>query len=107
MASTLVQFGTGTVSVGCNKFKFKDGEPEQWYIKIHEIKDLGKPKRVGEHLEDEDVNKSGSYIMLTFPTEKQMLIVMAAFGNKTYEAIKDNWNKAASEREWKEVGSIA
>lgn len=80
-ARMLVQFGTGTVSVGCNKI---EGPPEQWYIKIQET---NKPKLVGEVLAKSDVLPDQE-IVLTFPNERQMLEVMVAFTRKDYIAVK-------------------
>lgn len=94
-AYMLVQFGTGTVSVGCNIIK---GPIEQWCITIHEIKDLNKPFKVGEPLIENDIMREGQSIMLTFPTERQMLNVLAAIGNQTYEEVKSKFDKALAER---------
>jgi hypothetical protein len=89
VAKMYAQFGMGTVSVGCNKFK----DLEQWFIKIREIKEV---KRVGQLLTIDEVELNQE-IILTFPTEKQMIVVMAAFTNKTYDDVLEQFNAKKNE----------
>jgi len=89
----IIQFGTGTLNMGCAKCK---GEPDQWYIAIRPK--IGPPAVVGESIETKDFDDSQE-IILTFPTEKQMLIVKGAFVNKSYEETKEAWDKAQADKE--------
>jgi hypothetical protein len=89
----IIQFGTGTLACGCKKI---DGPPEQWVIFLRPK--LGAPAVVGSKIEVKDFDNSQK-IVLTFPTEKQMLTVKGAFVNKSYEETKEAWDKALAKKQ--------
>lgn len=89
---TIIQFGTGTLACGCKKI---DGPPEQWVIVLRPK--LGAPAVVGSNIEVKDFDDSQE-IILTFPTEKQMLTVKGALVNRSYEETKEAWDKAQAEK---------
>lgn len=78
-----VLFGYGSTSVGCIKAK----DSNDYYVVI---RPTIKTFNVGDILSNDDVNYNNEFI-LVFPTEKQMLSVMAALTNKTFEEIKIKW----------------
>lgn len=96
-ARMFAQFGSGTVSVGCNKLT---GPPEQWYIKITETK---KPVTIGQSLTEDDILHNQE-IILTFPTKRQMIEVMAAFTDKLCEEVEKAFDAALeASLEWRAI----
>ena len=83
-----VLFGHGSVVVGCNETKSGD-----WYVVIRPSTAKFNP---GDTVKDE-VNFDNE-IMLVFPTEKQMLTVMAAFTNKSFEEVENKWIEKLAEK---------
>ena len=97
-AKMFAAFGEGNICVGCNKVKSKD-------IYFVAIKELKETHQIAEPVNNEDVVYNQE-IILTFPTQTQMLSVMAAFTNKTYEQMLEKWNLALAKseaREWIET----
>lgn len=94
-STLIIQFGTGTISVGAGKLA-----DDQWNVVIRETL---KVHNIGEKLVTADINTQHE-IVLTFPDEKQMLTVMAAFTNKAYDEIKTKYDAAAIDRWEIEIG---
>jgi hypothetical protein len=84
----LAEFGKGTVIIGCNRVQANE-QSEFWYVSIREANKQFVP---GEKVETSDILDHSSEIYLTFPSESQMLKVMAGLSNKTLEAVTEKWN---------------
>jgi len=83
-AKVYSEFGYGGLSVG----GFKIPDPEMWCISIKEMKDK---KEIGSSV-DKDAEVVGStQIILSFPTENQMIAVLAAFTNQSFEVVDNKW----------------
>jgi len=87
-------FGAGSVAVGC----FKVDDPELYCVSIGE---LAKAAPIGSIVLKVDVVHN-TEVVLSFPTEDQMIAVMAAFTNKSFEVVHNAWKaKQAEKEEWK------
>lgn len=87
----MAEFGKGTLVVGAAK------NDDYWYICISEGKFAA---NIGEHVEKDHIKETSNEIILTFTNENQMLKVMAAFTNKTFEAVLDKWMAAREAKIW-------
>lgn len=90
-----IEFGKGKVSVGGYKTDF---EGEEYYcISIREMEDT---KEVGSSVDKNSVNyANGNEIILSFPTFNQVIAVLAAFTNKSFEVVENNWKAAQAKKD--------
>jgi hypothetical protein len=84
-----VEFGHATLGVGARQLD--DGT---FRVAIYENI---KPAEVGETIANEDC-LTGQIISLIFPTELQMLNVMAAFVNRGYDEVKTRYDAAVAKK---------
>lgn len=94
----MAEFGKGTIVIGCNRIQANEAS-EFWYVVIKASNKLLVP---GEIVEKSDVDKNTNEIYLTFPSERQMINVMAAFSNKSVESVQEKWKarKDNQKLEW-------
>lgn len=90
-AKIYVEFGAGSVAVGC----FKVDDPELYCVSIRE---LAKAAPIGSIVLKVDVIHN-TEVILSFSTENQMIAVMAAFTNKSFEVVHNKWKAAQAEKE--------
>lgn len=90
----MVDFGKGTVIVACASYKV-DEVDEFWYISI---KEANQRFDVGQKVEKSAIMLDTNEIYLTFPSRDQMLKVMAALTNKSFEVVLEKYEEAKAKK---------
>lgn len=90
--SIICEFGNANLAVDCAQAK------DIYYVVIRNLKNEG--EKVGDIIPKEKELNCDNEIYLVFPNEFQMISVMAAFGNKTYEQVKEKWDNREIKKEW-------
>lgn len=90
------EFGKGKVSTGAYKVS---EEGEDFYC--ISIKEMEEALEVGNDVPKDVSRPNQNEIILSFPTENQMIAVLAAFTNKSFEVIHNKWKAAQAKKEAK------
>lgn len=91
------EFGKGKISVGAFRHE-NDGE----LFYCLSIREIGEAKEVGSSLDKNEVEfVNANEIILSFPTENQMIAVLAAFTNKSFEVVDNKWKAAQAKKDAK------
>ncbi|SRR6266496_1033373 len=91
-AKIYAEFGLGTLAVGGSKVD----DPEVWRISIRELKEAGP---IGTEPTKNTYAIGQTEIILSFPTENQMIATLAAFTNNSFEVVYNKWKAAQAEKE--------